>query len=140
MKNDLVLSEIGKRIAVRPEQVVGFLKEAGVKVKDDAPLNKLVVLVSENIPKSKKLTVLFSEDIDGGQGKSESAVVIADAIHKFFKMPTAKRELLKYTKAIKGIAYDADGVGEGTKWGARIAIGLVVVLGIGYAVYKNKQG
>lgn len=140
MKNDLVLSELGKRIAVRPEQVVGFLKEAGIKVSDNVSANKLVELVSKNIPGSKKLTVLFAEDIDGKRGKSEGAVVIADSIHKFFKMPTAKSELMKYTRAIKGIAYSADGIGEGTKWGARIAVGLVVVLGIGYVVYKNKQG
>lgn len=139
MKADLVLSEIGKRIAVRPEQVISFLKSSGVKVSDKDSTNKLVSLVSKNIPKSKKLVILFAEDITASKGKTQEAVVVADSINEFFKSPNAKNQLLKYTKAIKGIAMSADGVSEGAKWGGRAAIGLAVILGIGFVVYKMKN-
>ena len=139
MKGDLVLSEIGKRIAVRPEQVIGFLKDAGVSDSEKASTNKLVSLVSKNIPKNKKLVVLFAEDITASNGKTQEAVVVADSINEFFKSPNAKDQLMKYTKAIKGIAMSADGVSDGSKWGGRVAVGLAVIIGIGIVVYKIKH-
>lgn len=139
MKGDLVLSEIGKRIAVRPEQVIEFLKSSGVKVSDKDSTNRLVSLVSKNIPKSKKLVILFAEDITESKGKNQGSIVVADSINEFFKSPNAKNQLMKYTKAIKGIAMSADGVSEGAKWGGRAAIGLAVIIGIGVVVYKMKN-
>ncbi len=135
MREDIVLSEIGKRIAVRPEVVIGFLKKSDINVSDTASTGKMVSLVSKNIGKNKNLIVLFAKDIGAGEGSE----LMAKSIYEVFKKPGAESELMKYTKAIKGIALSADG-GDDIKWGARVAVGIVVVLGIGFAVYKYKNG
>lgn len=129
MRSEIVLSEVGKRIAVRPEQVIGFLKQAGVEVSDKAGLNKLVGLVSDGLKENDKLVGLFVADVKGG-GE------MAEAIKKVFKAPGAKGELMKYTKAINGIAYGADGVGEGTKKTVKVVLVLGLIVG-GIFVYNK---
>ena len=65
MKRDIILSELAKLIAVKPEVVITYLKASGVKVSDNASSNQLVKLVSNTVPKSPQFTALIAEEMIG---------------------------------------------------------------------------
>lgn len=166
MKNNIILSEIGKLIAVKPEVIIAYLRSVGVKVKDDASSYKLVHLVSNTIPRSKNFTFLLAEEIEGkgrasrmmnGDGDSGSTnsgnsaadwgnaaqstvglvAAIADLFGKGKPKPKAKPALNGHTNAIKDIANG--GMSNDAKWGWGIAIGLSIIITTGVIVYKSRH-
>ncbi len=150
MKRDIVLSEIGKLIAVKPDVIIAYLRKVGVKVKGDASTGKLVKLVSETIPKSKNFTFLLAEEIDGkGRAKgfingdtsnpeinwagaeASTKALVAMMVELFGKGNTkAKGQLQSHTNTIKGIAEGGTGSGSLIRWG----IGIATVVGIFFGI------
>ena len=65
MKDNILVSEVAKLIAVRPGLVVAYLRAAGVKVASRPSKGTLVRLVSKTIPKSPKFAALLAEEIMG---------------------------------------------------------------------------
>jgi len=152
MKRDIVLSEIGKLIAVKPDVIIAYLRKVGVKVKGNASTGKLVKLVSEAIPKSKNFTFLLAEEIDGKgrakgfingdtsnpeinwAGAEASTTALAAMMVELFGQgkakPKAKGQLQSHTNTIKGIADGGTGSGSLIRWGIGISAVVGLIFGI----------
>lgn len=156
MKRDIILSELAKLIAVKPEVVITYLRAAGVKVSDNAGSSQLVKLVSNTVPKSPQFTALIAEEMIGrgraarfmnndgpesgtGTGNSwsnvdwaamsQNTLALVNSIKDLFgkDKPKSQQQLQQNTNAVNQIA--GNGLSLETKVLIGFAIGIPLIIG-----------
>lgn len=155
MKRDIIMSEIAKLIAIKPEVVVGYLTAAGFKVPNNPSSKQLVKLTSDAIFKSKLFTLFIAEEIigmgrvkslngDGGQqvdwnALAQSTVALVNSIGENFgkgknnkDKQNAQNQLQQNTNAIHGITND--GLSTSTKVLIGFAIAVPLLVGGFFAI------
>lgn len=161
MKRDIIISELAKLIAVKPDVVITYLRAAGVKVSDNASSNQLVKLVADTVPKSAQFTALIAEEMIGrgrasrvmngdgdagttGSGNgwsnvdwaamSQSTLSLINSMKDLFgkDKPKSQQQLQQNTNAVNQIA--GNGWSTETKVLIGFAIGIPLLIGGFFAV------
>lgn len=160
MKRDIILSELAKLIAVKPEVVITYLRAVGVNVSNNASSGQLVKLVANTVPKSAQFTALIAEEMigrgrasrvmngdgDTGTGTSNSwsnvdwaamsqnTLALVNSIKDLFgkDKPKSQQQLQQNTNAVNQIA--GNGLSLETKVLIGFAIGIPLIIGGFFAV------
>ena len=156
MKRDIIISELAKLIAVKPDVIITYLRAVGVNVSDGASSSQLVKLVSNTVPKSPQFAALVAEEMIGrgrasrvmngdgdagttGSGSgwsnvdwaamSQSTLALVNSMKDLFgkDKPKSQQQLQQNTNAVNQIA--GNGLSLETKILLGFAIGIPLIVG-----------